>query len=262
MSHLDWQQPWFAPWREIGEAVQARWQGGLPLHEALNQVQFDRLGPGETAAVHFVAHDELPAEEAYEQYVFRSRNCPVRPGWHDLFNGLCWQQFPRTKARMNALQAAEIAAMGIQPVRGPLRDALTLLDENAALLQAPDALWQALAARDWNALFLDLRPLWQQARLTLFGHALLEKLVSPRKSITAHVYRVHPAQPTNAALDDWLAADMTSEKLSSKPFLPLPVLGVPGWWAENADPAFYADEAVFRGARQSRKVHVPTAGKG
>ncbi|HMM24565.1 MAG TPA: DUF3025 domain-containing protein [Pseudoxanthomonas mexicana] len=27
---------------------------------------------------------------------------------------------------------------------------------------------------------------------------------------------------------------------------PLPVLGVPGWWDGNADPAFYADAAVFR----------------
>jgi len=56
-------------------------------------------------------------------------------------------------------------------------------------LQAPDALWEALVAKDWWRLFGTLRPLWQQAQLLLFGHALLEKLVSPRKPITAHVYR-------------------------------------------------------------------------
>ena len=33
---------------------------------------------------------------------------------------------------------------------------------------------------------LTLRPLWQEARLLLFGHALMEKLVAPRKAITAH----------------------------------------------------------------------------
>ena len=30
--------------------------------------------------------------------------------------------------------------------------------------------------------------------------------------------------------------------------LPLPVLGVPGWWAANLEPEFYVDEGVFRPA--------------
>ena len=34
--------------------------------------------------------------------------------------------------------------------------------------------------------------------------------------------------------------------LASKPFAPLPLMGVPGWCADNANPAFYADAAVFR----------------
>ena len=40
-----------------------------------------------------------------------------------------------------------------------MRDGLTLFDENGALLQAPQPLWQALRQRDWPALFT-------------FGHAL------------------------------------------------------------------------------------------
>jgi hypothetical protein len=43
-----------------------------------------------------------------------------------------------------------------------------------------------------------------------------------------------------------LAATLTPSLLAAKPFLPLPVLGVPGWWAANEDAAFYRDEAVFR----------------
>jgi len=31
-----------------------------------------------------------------------------------------------------------------------------------------------------------------------------------------------------------------------RPFVPLPVLGVPGWWPANDDLAFYDDPAVFR----------------
>ena len=127
-----------------------------------------------------------------------------------------------------------------------MRDALTLCDENAAFLIAPQPLWDALIARDWQQLFVELRPMWQDAQLVLFGHALLEKLVSPRKPITAHVYLTQPATDSIASLDAWIAADISAEKLASKPFLPLPVLGVPGWWTENEKLSFYEDILVFR----------------
>lgn len=188
----------------------------------------------------------LPAGEAYEAFIFRTRQVPTRDGLHDFFNGLCWLHFPATKTRLNQLQAAQIAASGIQPVRGPARDALTIFDENAAFFQGPDTLWDALAAKDWYTLFVTLRPLWAQAQLVLFGHALLEKLVSPRKPMTAHVYRAHASSPSLDDLDAWMAADLSAEKLATKPFAHLPVLGVPGWWPANADPAFYADTSVFR----------------
>ncbi len=131
-------------------------------------------------------------------------------------------------------------------MRGPARDALTLFDENAAFLQAPDALWDALAAKDWQSLFVDQHALWRQAHLLLFGHALLEKLVAPRKGITAHVYRVQAGADSLAALDAWVASDLSAVKLAGKPFAHLPVLGVPGWWAANENALFYDDASVFR----------------
>lgn len=100
---------------------------------------------------------------AYEQYIFEQGGVPTRDGLHDFFNGLIWQHFPLAKQRLNQLQAAQIAADGVQAVRGPVRDAITVFDENAALLHAPDALWDALVARDWQRLFIELRPLWAQA---------------------------------------------------------------------------------------------------
>ena len=87
----------------------------------------------------------------------------------------------------------------------------------------------------------------------LFGHALLEKLQAPRKGITAHVYRVRPAGDSTADIDAWVAAQLHGATLAAKPFAPLPVLGVPGWWRGNEDPAFYADAGVFRPARRSRQ---------
>ncbi|MEJ7686990.1 MAG: DUF3025 domain-containing protein [Variovorax sp.] len=55
------------------------------------------------------------------------------------------------------------------------RGALTLFNENGAVLDAPPAPWDALTARDWQRLFVSARALWCEARLLVSGHALLEK---------------------------------------------------------------------------------------
>ena len=235
--------------RRCGEPALARWQAGAGVAGALNAVAQG------AAPVRFVPQAALPAGVAYEQFVFTERAVPTRDHLHDFLNGLAWLAFPQAKRRLNALQAAEIARTGVGARRGPLRDACTVFDENAALLHAPDALWQALAERRWADLFGPLRPLWAEARLLVFGHAALEKLVAPYKSITVHVWRAAPPfEPAGdlAALDAWLAADLAPGKLAAKPFAPLPVLGVPGWWAANEAPGFYADAQVFRPPRAAQ----------
>ena len=250
LAAIDWTAPWLQDWRTPGQGVAARVEQGATVAEALNASKvYD-------APRRFVAQSGLPPGVAYEQHIFDTGSVPTREGLHDFFNGLVWLQFPRTKARLNALHVAQIAHTGIQPVRGPARDALTLLDENGALLHAPDALWNALLAKDWQRLFMTLRPLWQQARLVLFGHALTEKLVTPRKPITAHVLRVLCAGQTLLEMDCWLAGQLSPAWLARKPFAHLPVLGVPGWWPGNADADFYADRAVFRAASAQQEWGV------
>ena len=242
----DWRQPGLAPLADVGRQTLRACGAGGELADALSRL----LPAGERLC--FVPQSDLPAGVAYEQHIFDTARVPTRDNLHDFFNGLIWLTFPLTKRRLNRLQAEQIAQSGIAPVRGPVRDALTLFDENAALLQAPEPIWQALLARDWPRLFLDLRPRWAEARLLLFGHALLEKLVTPYKSITAHVYRVpvpNELADDLAGWDAWLAARLSASGLASKPFTPLPVLGVPGWWAANQDPAFYQDSSEFRAAR-------------
>jgi hypothetical protein len=238
---VDWSRPWLGPWREPGVRVAQAIAAGAPCHEALNREP--------AAPLRFVPQGDLPAGAAYEQFIFDTGAVPTRDNLHDFFNGLCWMRFPLTKKKLNQLQAAEIAADGVAPLRGPVRDALTVFDENAAFLLAPPALWDALVERDWQRLFVGLRPLWPQAQLVLFGHALLEKLVSPRKPITAHVYRAQPAINSIADLDAWVAQGLSADKLAAKPFTPLPVLGVPGWWPENENFSFYDDAFVFRPRR-------------
>lgn len=253
---VDWAAPWLAPLAaRHGADLQNNLAQGLAVYQALN-AQANASDAGVDLPVRFVPQQDLPAGQAYEAFIFATGQVPTRHNLHDLFNGLTWLNLPQAKARMNALQAGQIAAHGIGAQRGPVRDALTLMDENGAILLAPAPLWQALLARQWSKLFADLRPLWQQARLLLVGHALQEQLVRPRKPITAHVYTPSaqwqlPPDASLTEVDAMLAASLQATLLQTKPFTPLPVLGVPGWWPANADPAFYADTTVFRPMRVS-----------
>ncbi len=224
----DWHAPWLVPYAEVAAPVLERLECGEPVWRALGH---DR----------FVPQAELPSGEAYEAFVGRTACVPTRDNLHDLFNGLVWLRFPALKQRLNALHAARLAAEGVQPQRGPLRDALTLFDENGSWWPAPAPLADALRRRDWRALFVTHRALWLQAMPVLIGHALLEKLAVPRKAISAHVWIASqgPEPPDEIEARSWAA----------KPFEPLPVLGVPGWWPPNEDEAFYADASVFRPPR-------------
>ena len=255
LEAIDWSAPWLAHVREKGELAAQQACLDTPLHDTLNHCL--------SSPVRFVSQSSLPSGVAYEQFIFDTRQCPTRDGLHDFFNALYWDQFPHTKARLNQLQAEQISQLGSVTRRGAVRDALTVFDENGALLMAPPELWEALIAMDWQRLFVTLRPLWQQAQLIPFGHALLEKLVQPRKPITAHVYRAQFTTENIAnnvintpatsqiypLLDAWIATDLSAEKFATKPFAPLPILGIPGWWAANEDPDFYKDDAVFRRPR-------------
>lgn len=244
---IDWQRPWLAPWRAEAPGIQARLDAGQSVVDLLNALNEAVLSS--RAPVRFVPQSALPEGQAYEKFIFENRQVPTRENLHDLFNGLCWLRFPETKRRLNELQGAQIGSAGVQAMRGAVRDALTVFDENAALLLAPEPLWDALLARQWRRLFVELRPLWREARLLLFGHALLEKLVCPRKAITAHVYLRAPPGLSMAGADSWAAGDLSAAKLAGKPFVPLPVLGVPGWWADNEEESFYDDPGVFRPLR-------------
>ena len=185
LEKINWQAPWLAPYQQVGQGIVRLIKAGKTCTQGLCAQH--------NSPVAFVPQSELPSGMAYEAFIFNTGKVPTRDGLHDFFNGLCWMHFPQTKKRLNQLQAAQIAQTGIQSARGPARDALTVFDENAAFLQAPDELWEALVAKDWHTLFVTQRPLWGRAKLVLFGHALLEKLVSPRKPITAHIYYVQAA---------------------------------------------------------------------
>jgi Protein of unknown function (DUF3025) len=265
LRRIDWSPPWWNPWRVVGQRVAAHVAHGLPLHAALNleAASTALLASGTLAAaqpsMQFVAQAALPEGQAYEAFIFSTGQVPTRENLHDFFNGLAWLVFPHTKRRLNQMQAGEIHTSGVQTTRGPLRDALTLFDENAALWPVAHGedspVLDALRAKDWQRACITLRAHWPAHAPVLFGHALLEKLVSPYKSITAHVFiaqtaiKIIAGDATCSALDSAVAQQLQPAALVPKPFIPLPVLGVPQWWPANAQADFYQDTQVFRAPR-------------
>lgn len=190
----------------------------------------------------FVPQVALPAGEGYEAFVHRSGQVPTRDNLHDLFNGLVWLGQPALKARLNELHRQGLAQPQASGRRGALRDALTLFDESGALLQGPEAVRAALTAHDWRRAFVDEAKAWAGMTVLVVGHALLEKLaIAPRKSHTAHAWW---GDPLSASAGDW----------ARKPFLALPVHGIPGWWPSVQDEGFYADASVFRPPKALRRA--------
>lgn len=253
---MDWTAPWLQGLRAVAEPICQHIAAGATVPDAVNAglaaLQAEgRLEP--LAGWRFVPQEQLPPGMAYEAFIHREQAVPTRCNLHDFFNAMVWLHYPRLKRQLNALQAQQIAQDGVGARRGALRDAATLLDENGALLLAPPALQQALRQRDWQQLGIGLRPLWQQARLLPLGHALLEKLVQPRKSITAHVLCL-PCDLSPGDVDAALAAQCSAQWLAQKPFSPLPVLGVPGWCEGNEQLCFYDDPCVFRSARPHKSI--------
>lgn len=189
----------------------------------------------------------------YEVHLFESGEVQTRPGNpHDLFNALCWLAFPRTKARINALHAAEIPREGGR--RGRLRDLLTIFDEGGALVACGDAELNALLRESrWKELFWERRDRVRAAmRFVVLGHAVLEQAVRPWPGITCKALFVDPARDADGQASQWLG--QLPGDASPRLLAPVPVFGYPGWLAESACADFYEDERWFRRPRRGNDV--------
>ena len=262
LSQIDWSHPWYDAVRPAYERLGLDGAGFL---DAFNRSACALgLRNHRDLPLRFVPQATLPDGTAYEEFIGATGQVPTRDNLHDFFNGLVWQTFPLVKRQLNALQAAQIAQAGIGKSRGPARDAATIFDENAALLvvregAAGRALADDLRGHRWLAALHEKRAMFgSDVRIWLFGHALMEKLVAPRKAITAHtrvmfvgddVMALAPGAQ-RAWIDAHVAQELAAEGLSTAGFTPLPMLGVPGWWP-GQDQAFYLDTAVFRPKRSN-----------
>lgn len=266
LTAIDWSRPWYASVRDAVDALAAH---GEHFRDAFS-ARATALGLRNHCGLplSFVPQEALPDGTAYEAFIGATGGVPTRDNLHDFFNGLVWLSFPRIKVQLNALQAAQIARDGVGKSRGPARDGATIFDENAALLVVRDgaagrALVEALAEHRWREAFIERRASFgdtahANAQVWLFGHALMEKLVAPRKAITAHTrvvwadnaFFASGQAARRAWIDATVAQELAQQDLNTAGFMPMQALGVPGWWPDQ-DEAFYADQAVFRAKRQS-----------
>lgn len=266
-----WRHPCWADYRGlIGRLDLAAFPGLSQLNALLPPGAVSGGG----APLRFVPASTLPGVE-YERRIFETGAVSTRENdWHDLFNALVWCRLPRTKAAFNAVHHRNLHRQR-GGRRGPRRDALTLLDESGALVvsRSPDLL-RALARRDWREAFVAMRREWgPDTCVVICGHALLQKLLDPWKSITAHalLLQVDTALPgagtdSTAWLDAAVGERVRAQGLCDAPgdLSPLPLAGIPGWWPNGAqDTEFYADAEVFRppptGLRQApvHRLDVP-----
>ena len=218
------------------------WLGVARTLESLNRLSEDRKLQTESGKpVRFVPPGAKDAY--YELKVFRTGEVETRPdNLHDFFNALAWLAFPRSKARLNAMHAAEIPREGGR--RGRLRDLLTIFDEGGALVlcDQPDLL-SSLRNMQWKALFWEQRErVRNQMRILVFGHAVMEQALEPWPGITCKAILAPAAADPDTAVHAWLGA--LAPGSSPRDLAPLPIFGYPGWSAQ--DEAFYDDARYFR----------------
>jgi len=215
----------------------------------------------------FVAQEygKLPFEAQYEPRCYLKGEVPTRENnWHDLLNALVWLTFPKAKAAINARHYAALTGGrdASSSQRGAVRDMNTLFDESGVIVVCADAELAALL-RDfrWRELFWQRRVQVQAGMgFYLFGHGLYEKAVHPYIGLTGQglvlivgqEFFAWPQTRQLGHLDELLADYLNAPQhcRSTRELTPVPLLGVPGWAADNECAAYYENTAYFRPGRR------------
>jgi len=238
--------PAFEPYRALIDTLGLA--QGLPTLAALNtaaRALDSRLDNGRP--LRFAEPETRLSARDYETGIRITGAIPTRADtWHDILNALVWLRFPRFKSALNAGHCAALAGE-TGTMRGPRRDALTVLDESGVWVLGGEAgRFDLLAAHAWTALFWTRRREVETAmRFIVVGHALLEKALAPFPSMTGKCLPLPgtPGDPDAAAI--LALAGVTHPRQLP----PLPIQGVPGWDPANTRAGYYANTAVFRAPR-------------
>lgn len=229
------------------------------------------VASGGSVPVEFVPQ-EAKTDEPYETRVYaRGKVLTRSSNWHDLFNALVWITFPRSKAALNRHHYKEMLAQQGEGKRGTPRDVLTLFDEGGVVVVTSEPeLGALLRGFKWKELFWQRRAeVMASMRFYVFGHSIYEKALQPYKGLTAKavIFDVaqreleRPLAQQLATLDARLAKYFGDPKAleATDAYAPLPVLGIPGWTADNEDERYYDDAQHFRpGRRQEEEAQADT----
>ena len=206
-------------------------------------------------------------EQDYESRIYLTGQVQTRAkNWHDFFNALVWNIFPRAKSALNQLhyQAHLLESVNKIKQRSALRDAATLFDESGVIVVSSEkTLIQLLNDFEWKELF------WQQRKAVLssmrffvFGHGLYEKALNPYVGMTGKgiIINVKAAffaqtllnqlQSIDSILESFLLQTLTS----NSDLTPVPLLGYPGWIEDNNKEIYYENKKYFRERHKSDSV--------
>lgn len=258
--------PMFEPLRAQGAVPDAACWPTLEEMQALIKARQPPVVTCSGMPLRLVGQGEKPAafEDRYEARIYLKGELQTRSGnWHDLFNALVWLTFPRAKAALNARHYSALrqqqAAGALN--RGPVQDAMTLFDEGGVIVAASDReLLAQLREFRWKELFWRNRArVGAGMRFYLFGHALYEKALRPFTGITGRgvLFGVEedffsislPAQLER--LDVMLEQRLLDGDalITTRDLAPVPILGVPGWCADNVHESYYDNVDYFRPGR-------------
>ncbi|MCA9534966.1 MAG: DUF3025 domain-containing protein [Myxococcales bacterium] len=211
--------PVFAGSRQLLEPLLAR--GAWPSLDELSTYAGVRCVPDERAGRR---RSPRRRSDLYDARITEQGALPTRPeNWHDLFNVVTWQAFPRAKRALHARQYRRLCERvpelfeRLPGERTVEQSALTQLDEGGLLLSLPREVSSSAIA----ALSAQLRDLAKArealtnehlapfgARARVFGHAVHEHLaLGGRPPRAAVLLLPHPPAELDDALAAWLSDD-------------------------------------------------------
>ncbi len=256
LKKLDWPQDWpsLADYQRLldGLPQPVVTASGKPLHVVAQATE-----------------KPLDWQHGYEPRIYLHGELQTRlESWHDCFNWLTWITLPLSKAALNARQYALLEARQMMgEAAGPRsakQDTLTQFDESGVIvLSAELELTQLLRDFRWKSLFWEQRDeVRTNMRCFLFGHGLMERALNPYRGLTGKgivlpvtkEFLDRPLADQLMQVDQMLAQRITdtSQFLSPLDLAPVPILGFPGFTADNERAEYYEDERYFRPGRSLR----------
>jgi Protein of unknown function (DUF3025) len=266
------QSPLFAPLQPILTSLESDTFPTLQTCNALLAQRQTNITVQQGLPLNFVAQalGKQGFESQYEPRCYLKGEVQMRENnWHDLLNALVWLTFPKSKAAINARHYHALTnAIENQTSsqRGAVRDTNTLLDESGVIVVCADVeLATLLQNFQWQELFWQRR---EQVKTSMgfyiFGHGLYEKALQPYVGMTGQgvVLKVEQgffawSLSQQLAHLDTLLADrlaLPAYGKSTRELSPVPLLGVPGWAAENEHEAYYENTHYFRPSRGGNRL--------